>query len=119
MISGWEEGDELWERKTAIKATATAAQQFAESAMNEGMGLAMNDEKEDLARTSTKTTSSTWQNLLRTHLRKTSQKEKVGSCHRTKIQHTTIIGLQGLPTSTQQKIRTKGIPSDQSMPPED
>jgi hypothetical protein len=44
-IPRWKEGDELWEKKTAIKATATAAQQFAESAMNEGTGLAMNNGK--------------------------------------------------------------------------
>jgi hypothetical protein len=44
-IPRWKEGDELWERKPTIKATATAAQQFAESAMNEGTGLAMNNGK--------------------------------------------------------------------------
>jgi hypothetical protein len=51
-IPGWEEGDKIWEKRTAIKATATAAQQFAELAMNEGTGLAMNDGKK------------TWQELV-------------------------------------------------------
>src|SRR5712672_3228934 len=51
-IPGWEEGDKLWERKIAIKVTAMAVQQFAESAMNKGTGLAMNDGRK------------TWQELV-------------------------------------------------------